>query len=69
MTIYRFDGSFDGMLSAVFDSFVRKESPDALLPPGAEMPLFYDSVFDVVTDEAKSGRVGVNCQNQYRPEP
>lgn len=57
MIIYRFDGSFDGLLTAVFDSFARKESPDALLGPEGDMPLFYDLVHDVVSDEEKSRRV------------
>lgn len=57
MTIYRFDGSFDGLLTAVFDSFARKEHPDALLSPVGDMPLFYDSVHDVTTDIQKSTRV------------
>lgn len=57
MIIYRFDGSFDGMLTAVFDSFARKESPDMLLAPDGEMPLFYDVVYDVVTDLEKGSRV------------
>ncbi|MCM1355208.1 MAG: TIGR03915 family putative DNA repair protein [Staphylococcus sp.] len=57
MIVYRFDGSFDGMLTAVFDSFVRKESPDLLLTPAMPMPLFYDTLHDVTADEAKSRRV------------
>lgn len=57
MVIYRFDGSFDGLLSAVFDSFARKERPDALLPPDGDMPLFYDTLHEVETDLEKSIRV------------
>lgn len=57
MIIYRFDGSFDGLLTAVFDSFVRKERPDVLLGPDGDMPLFYDTLHEVVTDIAKGSRV------------
>ena len=57
MIIYRFDGSMDGLLTAVFDSFVRKESPELLLGPEGEMPLFYDTLHEVVTDGEKSQRV------------
>ena len=57
MTIYRFDGSFDGLLTAVFDSFARKESPDMLLGPDGDMPLFYDVLHEVVTDIEKGSRV------------
>lgn len=55
--IYRFDGSFDGLLTAVFDSFQRKEHPTALLPPQAPLPLFADVVRDITTDLAKAQRV------------
>lgn len=57
MIVYRFDGTFDGMLTAVFDSFVRKEYPDVLCLFSDALPLFYDVLHDVVTDESKSGRV------------
>lgn len=57
MIVYRFDGSFDGLLTAVFDSFARKESPGLLLAPGGNLPLFYDQVHDVTADEEKSLRV------------
>lgn len=55
--IYRFDGSFDGLLTAVFDMFARKEQPEALYGPGHELPLFFDAVHEVVTDTDKSARV------------
>lgn len=57
MVIYRFDGSFDGLLTAVFDSFAFKESPDLLLGPEGSMPLFYDSLREVATDGEKAVRV------------
>lgn len=57
MVIYTFDGTFDGLLTAAFDSFVRKESPDALLSPDMEHPLFYDRIYEVTADESKSMRV------------
>ena len=57
MIIYRFDGSFDGLLSAVFDSFARREKPDALLTTDGSLPLFYDLLHQVETDSDKSGRV------------
>lgn len=57
MIVYRFDGSFDGLLTAVFDSFASKESPDMLLAPCGEQPLFCDLVHEVVTDIGKGSRV------------
>lgn len=57
MNIYKFDGTFDGMLTAVFDSFARKEIPDGLYAPVDQLPLFYDGLHEVVTDGEKSRRV------------
>ena len=31
--IYRYDGSFDGLLTCVFQSYLRHELPAALLTP------------------------------------
>ncbi len=57
MIIFKFDGTFDGLLAAVFDSFERKEKPDGLYRENDAMPLFYDSMHEVATDEAKARRV------------
>lgn len=57
MTVYWFDGTFDGLLTAVFDSFHWRESPDALLSRGMPEPLFCDVMREVVTDAEKAGRV------------
>ncbi|MBD5267845.1 MAG: DNA metabolism protein [Bacteroides sp.] len=57
MTIFKFDGTFDGLLTSVFDSFARKETPDGLYRENDSLPLFYDSMHEVVTDEEKAGRV------------
>lgn len=57
MVIYRFDGSFDGLLTAVFDSYLRKEEPDMLCVGDAQLPLFYDTLHEVVTDTRKAARV------------
>ena len=57
MVIYRFDGTFEGLLTVVFDSFLRKEEPDLVCLYDTALPLFYDSLCDVATDEEKAGRV------------
>ena len=57
MIIFRFDGSFDGLLTAVFDSFARKENPEMLLLPHDALPLFYDVLHEVDTDTEKARRV------------
>lgn len=64
MTIFTYDHTFDGLLTAVFDAYFRKTFPDALLCEGEPLPLFYDEVVEVVTDDEKSGRVWRGLQKK-----
>ena len=57
MRVFVHDGSFDGVLTAVFDAYSRRAFPDVLSREGEGLPLFCDEVHDVHTDEAKAGRV------------
>lgn len=52
-----FDGSWDGLLSAVFDSFNQKIEPEYLLRDASALPMFYDVIHRVETDVEKSRRV------------
>ena len=51
--VYTFDGTMDGLLTAVFDTFERHERPEALLTTGDSLPLFCDQVYDVATDACR----------------
>lgn len=54
--IYRYDGSFDGLLCCVFESYDQKEIPvDILLPDAAALLLFPEK--KIATDLEKSKRV------------
>ena len=57
MNVYIYDKTFDGLLTAVFDAYFRKTFPDFLLSDGDALPLFYDELHTVVTDEEKAARV------------
>ena len=67
MNISLFDQSFDGLLTAVFDAYLRRVFPDRVLPEGTPLPLFCDDVHRVVTDEAKAGRVWKGLQKRLSP--
>ena len=56
MNVYIYDKTFDGLLTAVFDAYFRKTFPDFLLSEGDALPLFYDELHTVVTDEEKAAR-------------
>lgn len=54
--IYRYDGSFDGLLCCVFESYDKKEIPlDILLPDTPQTMLL--PVKEIATDLQQSGRV------------
>ncbi len=57
MTIFHYDKTFEGLLTAVFDAYNRKTFPDRLLAIDEPNPLFVAEMFIVVTDEDKSKRV------------
>lgn len=54
--IYQYDGSFDGLMCCVFESYEKKEIPlDIILPDTPQMTLL--PVKTIVTDAEKSKRV------------
>lgn len=57
MTIFRFDRTLDGLLTAVFDAYARRAFPDVLQGDEVPLPLFYEEEHTVITDEAKATRV------------
>ncbi len=55
--IYLYDGSFEGLLSAVFDSYANHEIPSAIeVSENGQQTLFYDYLH-IPTDFEKSDRV------------
>lgn len=64
MIIFRYDKTFEGLLTALFEAYSRRTFPDLLLVPDEPLPLFYDEEFNVYTDEAKAGRVWAGLQKK-----
>ncbi len=57
MTVYVFDKTLDGLLTAVFDCFYLHEEPEMLLAEGEQLPLFAERSYVVSTDSEKAERV------------
>ncbi len=57
--IYSYDGSFDGLLCCVFESYEKKEQPCDVLPEGASLPMLLP-VKNITTDEDKASRVRIS---------
>ena len=64
MTVYLFDNTLDGLLTAVFDSFFLKQQDVTLLAKGEQLPLFADKPHQVVTDAEKVSRVWKGLEKQ-----
>ena len=54
--VYAYDGSFEGLMCCVFESYQLKEIPNVIRPPGVQESLF-DTAKWIKTDEHKSDRV------------
>ena len=68
MTVYTFDGTMDGLLTAVFDAFALHEQPEQLLKAGDALPLFCDHLYHVSTDEEKARRVWTGLEKRLPRE-
>ena len=66
--IYSFDGTMDGLLTAVFEAFSLHEEPEQLLKEGDALPLFCDYNYQVTTDEEKARRVWTGLEKRLSRE-
>ena len=54
--IYQYDGSFEGLLCCVFESYTKKECPTAILRDGDDEPSLFE-IRAVTTDRAHAQRI------------
>jgi probable DNA metabolism protein len=64
MTVFRYDRSFEGLLTTVFDGYARRTFPDALIAEGEPEPMFATEVHAVVTDADKAARVWASLRRR-----
>ena len=57
MLYFRYDQTFEGLLTVVFDAYARRQFPEGLLGEEEPVPLFGEVALTVVTDTAKADRV------------
>lgn len=57
MIVFRYDKTFEGLLTAVFDAYSRKTFPDKLLSESEPPPMFMEQEYNVITETKKSARV------------
>lgn len=57
MIVFIYDGTFEGLLTAVFEAYSRKLFPEKLLTEQQQLPLFADPIRNIDTDGQKAQRV------------
>lgn len=57
MTVFFYDKTLEGLLTAIFDAYSRKTFPDKLLAEGDIAPMFMSENHSVITQEDKAQRV------------
>ena len=57
MLAFRYDNTFEGLLSAIFDAYIRKAFPKILLAPEEIPPLTATEIHTVATSRPKADRV------------
>lgn len=67
MVVFTYDKTFEGLLTALFEAYYYKIFPDLLWAEQEPLPLFYDRVIPVYTDEEKSKRVWQGLQKKTKP--
>ena len=57
MLVFRYDKSFEGLLTAIFDAYSRKAFPHRLIAEAEALPMFTEKEYRVSTDPEKANRV------------
>ncbi len=65
--IYEYDGSFDGLMCCVFESYENKELPMDVLPQGAQLPMLLP-VKVIETDAERAKRVKASIPKKMGKE-
>ena len=61
--VYAYDGSFEGLMCCVFESYALKEIPRAIRPPDVEDSLF-DTAKWIKSDEHKTHSMALIYRSQ-----
>jgi len=68
MTVFFYDRTFEGLLTAVFDAYSHRTFPEKLLRVGEVAPLFTDESYTVVTQDDRAERVRTALQRKLPRE-
>ena len=68
MSTYVYDGSFDGLLSVIFEAYRRRRPPTRIVRGPLEQAGFFEEAIEVLTEEAKAARVENGLRRASEPE-
>ena len=68
MTTYIFDGSLEGLLTAIFEFYDRKEKAVQLIWDKHYQPSMLDEALEIINDEAKAKRVWEGLKKKLSPD-
>jgi probable DNA metabolism protein len=68
MTLYIFDGTFDGLLTALFEFYDFKQDRVKLAWSKLCQPSMLDDAIEIISDDAKARRVWAGLQKKLSPE-
>lgn len=68
MLVYIYDGSFEGLLTAIYEAFYRKEKPERILPKYGLQLSITEEYINIETDLDKSIKVYNSIENKISYE-
>jgi len=68
MTTYIFDGTLEGLLTAIFEFYERKPGKIQLVSKAKFQPMFLEETFEVFADEEKAKRVWTGIKKKVSPD-
>lgn len=57
MLVYLYDSTWDGLLSAIYEAYARREVPERILPVSQHALNWLDHTVEITTDPAKAAKV------------
>ena len=68
MSTYVYDGTFDGLLSVIFEAYRRRRPPTRIVRRPLEQAVFFEETIEVTTEDRKARRVGNGLRRASEPD-
>lgn len=68
MLIYIYDGSFEGLLTSIYEVYYQRQNPYKILTPKGLQLSFVDEYINIKTDSVKSAKVYDSIENKLSTE-